>query len=34
VIGDRTIHVGDEINGFIVTAIEPDGVRVEGKAVQ
>jgi hypothetical protein len=33
-IGDRTIHVGDEINGFIVTAIEPDGVRVERKAVQ
>jgi hypothetical protein len=30
-IGDRTIHVGDEINGFIVTAIEPDGVRVERK---
>jgi hypothetical protein len=34
VIGDRTIRVGDEINGFIVTAIESDGVRVEGKAVQ
>jgi hypothetical protein len=30
-IGDRTIHVGDEINGFRVTAIEPDGVRVESK---
>ena len=30
-IGDRTIHVGDEINGFTVTAIEPDGVRVEKK---
>ena len=30
-IGDRTIHVGDEINGFKVTAIEPDGVRVESK---
>ena len=30
-IGDRTIHVGDEINGFTVTAIEPDGVRVERK---
>jgi len=30
-IGDRTLHVGDEINGFIVTAIEPDGVRVERK---
>jgi hypothetical protein len=33
-IGDRTIRVGDEINGFIVTAIEPDGVRVERKAVE
>jgi hypothetical protein len=31
VIGDRTIHVGDEINGFTVTAIAPDGVRVERK---
>ena len=30
-IGDRTVHVGDEINGFTVTAIEPDGVRVERK---
>jgi hypothetical protein len=30
-IGDRTVHVGDEINGFTVTAIEPDGVRVEKK---
>jgi hypothetical protein len=28
-IDDRKIHVGDEINGFTVTAIEPDGVRVE-----
>lgn len=28
-IGDRTVHVGDDINGFTVTAIEPDGVRVE-----
>lgn len=28
-IGDRTVHVGDEINGFTVTAIEPDGVHVE-----
>jgi hypothetical protein len=33
-IGDRTVHVGDEINGFVVTAIEPDGVRIERKAVQ
>lgn len=31
-IGDRTIHVGDEIgNGFTVTAIRPDGVFVERK---
>jgi len=30
-IGDRTIHVGDEINGFTVTEIDPDGVRVERK---
>jgi hypothetical protein len=31
-IGDRTVHVGDEIgNGFIVTSIEADGVRVERK---
>ncbi|HEX2474087.1 MAG TPA: hypothetical protein VHK01_05050 [Lacipirellulaceae bacterium] len=30
-IGERTIHVGDEINGFTVTAIEPDHVRVERK---
>jgi len=28
-IGDRMVHVGDVINGFTVTAIEPDGVRVE-----
>jgi hypothetical protein len=28
-VGDRTLHVGDEINGFTVTAIEVDGVRVE-----
>jgi hypothetical protein len=28
-IGDRTLHVGDDINGFTVIAIEPDGVRVE-----
>ncbi len=31
-IGDRLIHVGDEINGFTVTEIDPnDGVRVERK---
>ncbi len=34
VIGDRTLHVGDEINGFIVTAIDPDGVSVEKKGVE
>jgi hypothetical protein len=29
-IGDRTVHVGDEINGFTVTEIDPRaGVRVE-----
>jgi hypothetical protein len=28
-IGDRTIHVGERIGGFTVTAIEPDHVRVE-----
>jgi hypothetical protein len=33
-IGDRTVHVGDEINGFTVTAIEPDGVLVERKLQQ
>jgi hypothetical protein len=33
-IGDRTVHVVDEINGFTVTAIEPDGVRVEIKIQQ
>ncbi len=30
-IGDRMLHVGDEINGFTVTAISPDGVHVERK---
>ncbi|MCI0334353.1 MAG: hypothetical protein L0228_14140 [Planctomycetes bacterium] len=31
-IGDRMIHVGDEINGFTVTEIDPnEGVRVERK---
>jgi hypothetical protein len=30
-IDDRTIHVGDEINGFTVTAIDPNGVHVERK---
>lgn len=31
VIGDRMLHVGDKINEFTVTAIEPDGVHVERK---
>lgn len=30
-VGDQTIRVGDEINGFTVTAITPSGVRVERK---
>lgn len=29
VIGDRTLQVGDEINGFKVTAIDAEGVHVE-----
>jgi len=33
-IGDRTVHVGDEINGFTVTEIDPTGVRVERKVTQ
>jgi hypothetical protein len=32
VIGDRTLHVGDKINEFTVTAIDPDdGVHIERK---
>jgi hypothetical protein len=31
VIGDRMLHVGDEINGFTVTGIDPSGVHVERK---
>jgi hypothetical protein len=31
VIGDRLLHVGDKINEFTVTAIDPDGVHVEMK---
>lgn len=30
-IGDRMLHVGDEINGFTVTGIDPNGVHVERK---
>jgi hypothetical protein len=30
-IGDRTLHVGDEINGFTVTAIDTDGVHIVEK---
>ncbi len=33
-IGDRTLHIGDEINGFTVTEIDPGGVVVERKASQ
>jgi hypothetical protein len=34
-IGDRLIHVGDEINGFTVTEIDPkEGVRVERKTAE
>jgi hypothetical protein len=33
-IGDQTVHVGDEINGFTVTGIDQGGVRVERKATQ
>jgi hypothetical protein len=28
IVGDQEIHVGDEINGFTVVAIDADGVRV------
>jgi hypothetical protein len=27
-VGERTLHVGDEINGFTVVSIDADGVRV------
>jgi hypothetical protein len=34
-IGDRMVHVGDEINGFTITAIDPtNGVHVERKAAR
>jgi hypothetical protein len=33
-IGDRLLHVGDDINGFKVTAIEPDCVRIERNVQQ
>ncbi len=34
-IGDRVVHVGDEIDGFTVTVIDPtSGVRVERKSTQ
>lgn len=34
-IGDRIVHVGDEINGFTVTVIDPtSGVRVERKSAK
>ncbi len=31
IVGERTIHVGDDIDGFTVKAIDPDGVIVERK---
>jgi hypothetical protein len=31
IIGDRMLHVGDKINEFTVTSIDPDGVHVERK---
>jgi hypothetical protein len=34
-IGDRMVHVGDDVNGFTVTEIDPTkGVRVEMKGAQ
>jgi hypothetical protein len=33
-IGDRTVHVGDEIDGFTITKIDPQGVHVERKGAQ
>jgi len=34
-IGDRVVHVGDEIDGFTVTVIDPaSGVRVERKSAK
>jgi hypothetical protein len=33
-IGDRTLHVGEEIEGFTVTKIDPGGVVVERKAAE
>lgn len=34
VIGDRMVHVGDEINGYTITEIDPQGVHVERKVPQ
>ena len=34
VIGDQTVHVGEEVNGYIVTAIDSQGVHVERKTKQ
>jgi hypothetical protein len=33
-IGDRTVHVGDEIDGFTITKIDPQGVHVERTGAQ
>lgn len=34
VIGDQTVHVGDEIMGYTVTGIDSQGVQVERKPAQ
>jgi hypothetical protein len=34
VIGDQTVHVGDEVLGYTVTGIDSQGVHVERKATQ
>jgi hypothetical protein len=34
VIGDQTVHVGDEVNGYTVTGIDSQGVHVERKRKQ
>jgi hypothetical protein len=34
VIGDQTVRVGDEVNGYTVTQIDSQGVQVERKPAQ
>jgi hypothetical protein len=34
VIGDQTVRVGDEVNGYTVTQIDSQGVQVERKSAQ